>query len=395
MQWASAISSEPNANAAATELKRDISRQLGRNSADLVLAFLTPHYEEAYDRIPALIADHLSPKAFIGCTAAGVIGNGREIEQRPGFALVAAVLPEVEIHPFHLEAGDLPDQDVGPERWVQSLGVQPEPTPHFIMLVDAGGAPGFDPRPLVRGLDYAYSPRAAKIGGLASVLQGNCLFLGEEVHHSGCVGVALQGNIVVDTVVAQGCRPVGGLLTVTGCSGYYLTGLDDRPAVEVLVELYHSLPADDQQLLQSALHLGIAATEFKQELGLGDFLIRDVMQLDHEKGFIAVGDLLRPGQTVQFHVRDAAAATQDLELMLRRYCQSPTPTLPAGGLLFTCTGRGQHLFQEPDHDSVRFADAVGDIPLGGFFCGGEIGQVGDSTYIHGYTSSFGIFRPAH
>ena len=92
MQWASAISSEPNANAAATELKRDISRQLGRNSADLVLAFLTPHYEEAYDRIPALIADHLSPKAFIGCTAAGVIGNGREIEQRPGFALVAAVV---------------------------------------------------------------------------------------------------------------------------------------------------------------------------------------------------------------------------------------------------------------------------------------------------------------
>ncbi len=395
MQWASAISCEPNATAAATELKREISRQLGRNSADLVIAFVTNHYEEAYDRIPELIEGHLSPKAFLGCTAAGVIGGGREIEQRPGFALVAAVLPDVEIHPFHLQAGDLPDLDAGPERWVQSLGVQPSPTPHFLLLIDPGGAPAFDPRPMVQGLDYAYSSRAAKIGGLASVLQGNCLFLDRDVHRSGCVGVALQGNVAVDTVVAQGCRPVGSLSTVTGCSGYCLTELDDRPAVEVLVELYHALPPDDQQLLQSALHLGIAATEYKQELGQGDFLIRDVIQLDQEKGFIAVADLLRPGQTVQFHLRDAAAATQDLELMLQRYGQSPTPTQPTGALLFTCTGRGQHLFQEPDHDSSKFADAVGDVPLGGFFCGGEIGQVGDSTYLHGYTSSFGIFRPLH
>ena len=392
MQWASAVSFVPDVTAAAAELKREISRQLGQRSPDLVVAFLTPHYEEGYGKVPELIDGHFSPRAFIGCTAVGVIGAGIEVEDRAAFSVTAAVMPGVDIHPFELNGGDIPDLDAGPERWVQMLGVEAQPAPIFLLLVDPAGAAAFDPRPLLQGLDYAYGD-AVVIGGLASALQGNRLYL-DGVSKAGCVGLAFQGNIRVDTVVAQGCRPIGRPMTVTACSGYYLTELDDRPAVEVLVELYRELSPADRELLQRALHLGIASTELKEEFAQGDFLIRNIMQVDHERNIIAVGDLIRPGQTVQFHVRDAAAATRDLQLMLGRFEAQSSGIRPEGALLFTCTGRGQQFFDEPHHDSGRFMAAVGEIPLGGFFCGGEFGQVGGSTYLHGYTSSFGIFRPA-
>ena len=391
MRWASALSTESHITAAVAELKRDLSRQLGSARPDLVVAFATPHYEEVFPRLPELIADSFSATTFIGCTAEGVIGGGYELEGVPGLSLTAALLPGVDVKAFHLRADDLPDADSGPERWVETLGVSLDPTPHFIMLVNPGGDEAFDPRPLLMGLDFAYGP-AAKIGGLASNLQGNRLFLNDQIYTSGCVCLALQGDIVVDTLVAQGCRAIGKAMTITDCSGYFLSGLDGRSAVEALVEVYHGLAQEDQELLRRALHVGIATTELKEDLGPGDFLMRNVLQLDHEKGLIAVGDMLRAGQTVQFYLRDRDAADMDLAQLLERYQRERAPAEIDGAMLFTCNGRGEAFFGEPHHDSRQLMNALGEIPVGGFFCGGEIGQVGPATYLHGYTSAFAIFR---
>jgi small ligand-binding sensory domain FIST len=103
--------------------------------------------------------------------------------------------------------------------------------------------------------------------------------------------------------------------------------------------------------------------------------------------------MLREGQLVQFHLRDKVMSAEDLELMLSRYKDQEISRNACGALLFSCLGRGQYLYGKPNHDSDMFRDQLGDIPLGGFFCNGEIGPVGNSTFLHGYTSSFGIFRP--
>lgn len=402
MRWASAVTSVPHATAAVAALRDELLPRLDGNRPDLVLAFATPHYADALGRLPELIAAAFAPGRFIGCTATGVIGGGREVEDEPALAITAAHLPDVEIDCFHLEAEALPGPDQSPDAWVELLGVAPEPAPQFLLLANPTGAAGFDPRPLLMGLDYAYA-QSPKIGGLASALHGNVLFLDDEVLHSGCVGLALRGDIAVDTVVAQGCRPVGDPMVITGCSGHYLQELDDRPSVEALMALYAGLPAADQDLMKTnGLFLGIASTELKQDLGHGDFLIRNVIKLDSANGIIGVGDMLRTGQTVQFHLRDADTAAEDLAFMLQRYTGSradpgadtPAAATPAGALLFTCTGRGQHLFGHPNHDSDLFAAALGDVPMGGFFCGGEIGPVGGATHLHGYTCSFALFRPA-
>ena len=391
MKWATSASFEADLAAAFTQVRGDLAADLPR-PPDLLLLFLTPHYQDQIEDLPASMEAGPAPGRTLGCTAAGVIGGGREVEDGPCLAATAAVLPGTAMTSFHLQAGDLPDPDAGPDRWHEALGVAPDPTPQFLLVADPAGDSPLDPRPLLMGLDFAY-PGSAKIGGLASALQENRMILDGRIVTGGCAGVALQGGLEVDTIVAQGCRAIGPPMTVTGCSGYFLEALDGRPAVERLIEIYHEAGAADQERMQTSLHIGVAATGLKQELGAGDFLIRNVLQLDHEKGVIAVGDRLRGGQTVQFHVRDAEAATQDLDQLLARYRSRRPEAAPRGGLLFTCTGRGHRFFGRPGHDSARLEEPLGRIPLGGFFCGGEIGPVGGTTYLHGYTSSLALFRP--
>ena len=240
MKWSSAVSEKHLLLDAISECGQDVRAGLDGERPDLAIVFVSAHYAPQFDQLSDAIFEQLGECTLIGCSGSGVIGAGKEVEHRPGFALTAARLPDVDLSLFHITTESLPDGDAPPERWQELVNVSPEPDPNFVLLADPFSIRGDE---LLMGLDYAF-PRSVKIGGIASggSRPGETgLFLQDRVYDSGVVGLALSGNIVVDTVVAQGCRPVGSLLTVTGCSGYYLTGLDDRPAVEVLVELYHSL----------------------------------------------------------------------------------------------------------------------------------------------------------
>jgi small ligand-binding sensory domain FIST len=206
--------------------------------------------------------------------------------------------------------------------------------------------------------------------------------------------VALSGNLAIDTVVAQGCRPIGQPLHVTRCDRNVLHELDGKPPLRVLQELAARLSAADRELMTHSLFLGLAMDELALEHRAGEFLIRNLIGIDPERGALAVGEQLRSGQCVQFHLRDARTSAADLEEVLGRYGQRGMAAQVEGALLFSCLGRGLHLYGRPDHDTEVFRREVGEIPLGGFFCNGEIGPVGGKTHIHGYTSSFGLFRPA-
>jgi small ligand-binding sensory domain FIST len=222
---------------------------------------------------------------------------------------------------------------------------------------------------------------------------GNVLWAGTHAVRGGAVGVALRGDVIVDTVVAQGCRPIGVPMSVTRCRNNFLLELDGKPPVQVIQELIPSLSEEDRRLLAQALFLGVVVDELVPEPQAGDFLIRNLIGVDPEHGTLAIGEILRQGQTVQFHLRDARTSAEDLSAVLERFAGRPVAAAARGALLFSCLGRGEYLYGTPDHDSALFRARIGDVPLGGFFCNGEIGPVGGSTRVHGYTSSFGIFRP--
>ena len=371
-----------------------IRAEMGQADTDLVVVFVSQHHASGFEQVCELVRREFPKGAITGCSAGGVIGAGREVEHRPGLSIAVAQLPDVDVSPFRIETSDMPDADAAPDRWEELVGASGHEETHFVLLVDPFS---FDAEQFVMGLDFAF-PSSSKIGGMASGGQrpgGNALFLDGEVYRSGAVGVALSGNVTVDTIVAQGCRPIGRPMQVTSVNRNILTGLDDEKPIEVLQRTYSGLSTSDQRLAQQAVFLGIAMDPMNDTPQLGDFLVRNIVGGDHATGALSVAEVLREGQTVQFHVRDAATSAHDLDHMLTSYSARGPIYEETGALLFSCLGRGEYLYGQPDHDTQMFRDKVSPMPLTGFFCNGEIGPVGGSTFLHSYTSSFGIFRPKH
>ena len=394
MKWASAVSEQQGLEAALQECIAGVRDGLGAGPPDLAVVFVSGHYAGQYDSVPTIIGDQLGSTLLFGCSAGGVIGGGKEVEQRHGVSLTVARLPGVELSAFHVRGDDLPDLDAGPDAWEEVFSVTAQDNPSFVLLVDPFSFPAQN---FLLGLDYAFA-KSAKIGGMASGGRRggeNALFLGDQVHREGAIGVAMKGNIVVDTVVAQGCRPVGDLMSITKSNQNLLHELDGRPPLEVLRELFSNSDKKDQELMQHSLFLGVVMDDFNEDPQLGDFLIRNIIGMDAGIGAMAIGEMLHEGQRVRFHLRDALTSAEDLAGLLVRYGSEERTSPCEGALLFSCLGRGQYLYGRPDHDTDLFADKVGAIPLGGFFCNGEIGPVSGTTFLHGYTSSFGIFRPLH
>ncbi len=392
MKWVTAVSEHRFLKYAVAECATEIKSALGDQSPALAVVFVSAHHAARYEELPALVRDLIGECVLVGCSGGGVIGAGREVENRPGFSIAVAVLPETEVTAFHIDNSDLPDGDAPPHTWEDLVGVTATDDPQFLLLSDPFSVQG---EHLLMGLDYAF-PRSAKIGGLASGGQqpgSNALYFGNRTYSSGAVGIALHGNVAVDTIVAQGCRPIGGRMQITESERNMLIELDGRSTFDVLREMFAGMSERDQRLAQHSLFLGVVMDEFNEAPKLGDFLIRNIIGMDARRGALAVGEYLKEGQIVQFHLRDAETSSQDLNDMLTQYSSDGVQTSGSGALLFQCLGRGEYLYGRPDHDTDMFRDKVGDIPLAGFFCNGEIGQVSGSTYLHGYTSSFGIFRP--
>jgi len=393
MRWASTVSVEDGLDDAVEDAAATIREDLDGEIPDLAVVFVSRHHEDVYDQVPQLVRKALGGGLVIGCSAGGVIGGGTEIEGQAGLSMTAASLPEVELAPFHLQPGELPAKGAGGKSWESLLRVPVEKSAHFLLLPDPLT---FESEDLLTGLDAAY-PYSKKIGGLASGGsddEPNALFVGASVYRAGAVGVALCGNIEVDTVVAQGCRPIGDPVFVTGVQRNIVTGLDGRSPLDVLREIHAGLSDDDQELFRHSLFLGIVMDAKRQEYAQGDFLVRNLLGMDEDTGAIAVGALMQENAVVQFHLRDAKTSADDLSALLSRYADTHVidATRPEGSLLFSCLGRGSGLYGRPDHDTDAFRRYVGEIPLGGFFCNGEIGDLHGRTFLHGYTSSFGVFR---
>jgi small ligand-binding sensory domain FIST len=390
MRWGSILSRKPDAVAAFTEAAGALELQLGRESPDLLLVFASPHHVQDLGAVCHLAAQRFPGALLAGCTGRGVIGGAHEAEDGPALSLTAARLPGVECSALHLEMTSLPAPEARGSAWRALLGLAPGVVPHLLVLADPFT---LDSDALIRGLDRAF-PRASKFGGLASGGEApgeHRLLLGAEVHRSGALVVAFTGDVEVETVIAQGCRPIGEPMLVTRCKGGLLQELDRGAPLKVLGEIYESLGPRDRELMRHSLFLGLDMREERVEYDPGELLVRNIVGADQETGALAVGEVLHPVQAVQFVLRDAHAAEEDLRRMLdARARVSPAP--PAGALLFSCTGRGSGLFGTADHDTALFQEKLGPAALGGFFCNGEIGPVGGTTFLHGYTSAFALFR---
>ena len=378
-KFASALSQHPLATQAVGEAAGEVLEQLGGEDVDLVVCFVSPHHVGVLEDVAGALRGVLEPRVLLGGTAASIIGSGREVEEEPALSLFAARLPDSQLTPIALRVEETPDG--------AALLGWPDPgeSPPTTLLMFAD--PFTFPVDAFLERCNADTPGLRVIGGLASAAVrpgGNRLVLDDRVLDSGAVGVLADNGIEVRTLVSQGCRPIGRPYVVTRAQRNFVEELGGQPALERLQEVAAGATDEERELLRSGLHVGLVVDEHKAEFERGDFLVRNLLGADRESGALAVGDRVNVGQTIQFHVRDADAADEDLRALLAGVDAD-------AALLFTCNGRGRHLFGVPDHDAGLVEQLLGPIPLAGCFCAGEIGPVGGRNFLHGFTASLALF----
>jgi small ligand-binding sensory domain FIST len=368
---------------AATRAVAQARSALGDQPPSLAVLFASAHFLAVAEELVAAIAEQVGPLPLIGCVGEAVAGGAREVESEPAVSLwLGAGLGPVETFAMEFIRTTSGGAYGGYQFPREAAGAH-------LMICDPFTFPADG---LLAHLNEQ-RPGAMVMGGLASAAlrpRQSRMFLDGRVLSRGAVGVHLP-HAEVHPLVAQGCRPVGDAYIITRAEGSVILELGGRPPLVRLREMAAALPSRDQELLVQGLQLGVVIDEYRTEPGQGDFLIRGVVGADSDSGAIAVGDEIQVGQTVQFHVRDAASADADLRRALERELAALGGRRPAGALLFTCNGRGSRLFAEPDHDAGLIAAMLGDIPLAGFFCAGELGPVGGQNFLHTFTASIALF----
>ncbi len=385
-KFAVALSRNPEPVAAATEAARRVKDQLAGASVTLAVLFASPSLcTDPWSLLDALHTE-LAPEHLIGCIGETIIGDGHEVEGSPALSLWCASMPEVEVATFRLaaEAADGDDEIVG---WPDPQGnAGPDATPMLVLI---------DPFTLPADMmleQHNARNRQALIGGLASGGRRageHVLFHNRDVHFDGGVGVELSGAHVIP-VVSQGCAPIGPDMVITAGGGPIVAELAGTNAFDKITHVVDELADDERHLLRQPLLAGIVINENQPDYGRGDFLVRGIHGRDPDTGAVYIGEHVRVGQTFRLHVRDAQSADEDLRLALHEALLTSGTQSPASALVFSCNGRGTHMFGTPDHDAGAIADELG-VPTAGLFCNGEIGPVGGTTFLHGFTATIAVF----
>ncbi len=390
-RFASALSTRSVHRDAFREVTEKVEQGLDGARPDLVAAFVSHHHGDAIEDLGPRLAEALEADVLIGCTGESIVSATREIESSPALSVWAAALPDTEVRPFVVSAALEGEAAI---RFEGMPRVKDSRRASILLLADPYTFP------VAEFLEILNDklPGVPAMGGMASGGSGpgqNLLFHRGGLVEGGAIGAVLEGAVEIQPVVSQGCRPVGKPFVITSCRDNFILKLAGRPALEVLVEVLKSLPPADQALLQRGPFLGLAVDPRKSTFERGDFLVRGILGLEKEQAAIAVADgSVRNGMTVQFLVRDADSAGEDLVHLLRASKVEPGAS-PAsvGALVFSCNGRGSRMFDKPDHDIGCLNTSFGmPIPTAGFFAAGEVGPVGGRNYLHGFTASVALFR---
>jgi small ligand-binding sensory domain FIST len=375
--FACGLSEHPIPTQAVGEAVGQALEALSDERPDFVMLFASPHHVGAFEDIAASVRALLDPTLLLGCSAVAVIGGPREVEDRPALSVFAARLPATLLTPIRLEVVPTPDGHT-------IVGWPDDPEGTLLLLAD----PFTFPADAFLERVNEDLPGIKVIGGLASAAThpgGNRLVVDADISATGAVGALLDGGVEVQTLVSQGCRPVGKPYVVTKAERNFIFELGGKPALARLQETAAAASDEERDLMRHGLQIGCVVDEQRLEFSRGDFLVRGVVGADQRSGAIAVGEVVPVGRTVQFQVRDAGSADEDLRDLL-------TEAKADAALLFTCNGRGQRLFGEADHDASTVERMLGPLPLAGCFCAGELGPVGSRNFLHGFTASLALFR---
>ena len=308
---------------------------------------------------------------WVGTVGLGVLATGREYFDEPALAVMVATLPPGSFRVFPTVASSLDGFRAEHGAWIAAK----QPT-----LAVVHGDPRNPQLPaLLSGISEAAS--CFLVGGLTSS-RGTLSQVAEVVADGGVSGVLFAAEVAAATGLSQGCSPIGPIHAISDCRDNVLFELDRRPALEVFKEDVGGLLARDLPRVAGQIHaaLPIAGSD------TGDYLVRNLVSIDPKRGWLAIGDVPGVGDKIMFCRRDGGTAREDLARMLKRLKRRVQAT-PRGAVYYSCVARGPNLFGPGSAELGMVRETLGDIPLVGFFCNGEI----SNARLYGYTGVLTVF----
>jgi small ligand-binding sensory domain FIST len=368
---------------------RRLRARLRAPEVSLGLVFLSPKFFPNAQTVLEILRLHAQIPLLVGCSSNGLIAGAEEIENAGGLVLALYSLPGATLKAIRFTQEQI-EAATEKDFWPGETGVAPEAVNGWLTFIDPFH---LDAEAWLRSWNHGY-PNLPVYGGLAS---GNFpepltqIYLDGEVYEDGGVAIAVGGDVALTGVVAQGCTPIGEAWTLTRVEQNLIRHIGNRPAYAVLAETVNQLSPAEQKQAVGNLFIGLVINEYLEDFHRGDFLVRNLIGGDPNSGVLAVGALPRAGQTIQFHRRDAASASQDMNDLLESAHQKLDNSKILGGCLLCCTGRGKNLFGRPSHDAGLVQEHFGPLGLAGFFCNGEIGPIGNKNFLHSHTACLALF----
>jgi small ligand-binding sensory domain FIST len=379
------IATGTRADEAAVDAALQAMAASGLERADVALVFTSGEAAERAHAMLHAVRRITGARAVAGTSGGGVLTERGEVEQVPAVAVLVAggngsLLPQAAL----LEGRERLDAEAGAELG-RALGPALAEGGTLLVLPDVN----LDPRGLLAGLDEKLGRRLPVVGGVAAGVPP-FVVANTEVARGGLAALAVAGGApIID--LGQGCQPIGEPYVVTRGEGQLVRAIAGRPALDVLKDAIRTVPAFEERAPRAGIFAGLAMDPAKSPLERGDFLVRSLAGVDQQSGAVAVAGDIRIGQTIQFQIRDAEAARDDLDAMLGRVRRRLGSRKPAFGLYVNCAGRGRGLYGVPDHDVALIRERLGRWPLVGFFGNGEFAPVGGANFFHTYTGVLVVF----
>ncbi|QSR87333.1 FIST C-terminal domain-containing protein [Candidatus Methylacidiphilum infernorum] len=318
-------------------------------------------------------------------SSSGVVGQGIENEGTASFSLLLIHNPELKCHgleiPLHVI--DSLDQQ---ENWHSLIPFDVNDIKGFCVFADPIN---FPIEKFLKYLTQAY-PHIPAWGGVTSGKENECSLYYNRRPLTGGLLLTFAGNITLDVIVSQACRPIGDPYTITHVDQNILYTLGRKTAYQALAKAFDSLTEQEKLTVQGHLFIGLAVSEYLEEFKQGDFLIRNILGADPSTGAIVIGAFPRVGQTVQYQLRDPQAAILSLQKALEeeKLKFNAQGKIPSAALQAICTGRGKNLFGTSSHiDAQSIQKFFPGIAQAGFFAHGEVGPSCGMNFLHGYSTS--------
>jgi len=346
--------------------------ELGTGTGTVGLVYVTEDWAAHLGAVADRLRQDTGVALWTGCVGASVCGSGGAY--RTGSAISAMILdvPEATCLPLPLLRATEDVAYAPPDAWIG------EGRPLFALVHADPRAPALDA--IIHMLPEALD--GYLVGGLTATPGGPNL-LGPDGPETGAVGgLVCRADVPVAVGLTQGCRPAGPVHIVTSVDEDWLVGLDGRPALDVLRDDLGVETNSDLRPFAGWVHTAFPI----RNCDTRDYVVRNLETVDPHTGHLGIGAFVTEGDRMMFVHRDRAAAEGDLRRMVRRLL-ARTDRPPRGALYVSCRARGAAMFGiDPGELGILYQE-LGDIPLTGFFAGGEI----NNNRLYTYTGVLTLF----